>query len=173
MEQMIAACLFSRKSDDLDCVLMRWLWGHASDDQKMHDHSDWLRKLSCHISWETDSDLAWLLQNILQMIIINFLCSCYFVCTVPSAGPVVDVQQISGSSVDLSWRQIPVEQTHGFIQGYTVSYSSANQSVRREWSKHLNLPRLCRPHVWIQTCITWTTRLRLSPCHHDLSICGF
>ncbi|XP_041809751.1 interleukin-6 receptor subunit beta isoform X2 [Chelmon rostratus] len=46
---------------------------------------------------------------------------------VPSAGPNVQVQQISGSTVALTWSPVPVELRHGFIRNYTVSYSTANQ----------------------------------------------
>lgn len=146
--------LFQMIENQLQLQYYKWLndSSHPASSSKQRNH----------ISCEIDSDLTWLLQNILQMIIINLLCS-LFVCIVPSVGPVVDVQQITGSSVDLSWKPIPVEQTHGFIQGYTLSYSSANQSVRREWCKHVNLPRRCRPHVWIQTYVTWKTGLGRSP----------
>ncbi|XP_013879002.1 interleukin-31 receptor subunit alpha [Austrofundulus limnaeus] len=46
---------------------------------------------------------------------------------VPSAGPYVKVQQISGSSVELVWSPLPVELLNGLICSYTLYYSSKNQ----------------------------------------------
>ncbi|XP_074517438.1 interleukin-6 receptor subunit beta isoform X2 [Sebastes fasciatus] len=48
----------------------------------------------------------------------------------PSAGPKVEVQQISGGRVDLRWSPVPVELLHGFIRNYTIFYTTANQSAR-------------------------------------------
>nr|XP_046268504.1 interleukin-6 receptor subunit beta isoform X2 [Scatophagus argus] len=50
---------------------------------------------------------------------------------VPSDGPEVQVQQISGGTVELIWSPVPVELLHGFIRSYTVSYSTANQPLRK------------------------------------------
>lgn len=49
----------------------------------------------------------------------------------PSDGPEVQVQKISGSTVELSWSPVPVELLRGFIRNYTLSYSTANQPARR------------------------------------------
>ncbi|XP_068558449.1 interleukin-6 receptor subunit beta-like [Cebidichthys violaceus] len=50
---------------------------------------------------------------------------------VPSAGPKVVVQQISGSKVELMWSPVPVEELHGFIRNYTIFCKTANQQDRR------------------------------------------
>ncbi|XP_076604135.1 interleukin-31 receptor subunit alpha [Chaetodon auriga] len=50
---------------------------------------------------------------------------------VPSAGPKVQVQQISGSTVELTWSPVPVELLHGFIRTYTVCYSTGSQPTKR------------------------------------------
>ncbi|XP_031703871.1 interleukin-6 receptor subunit beta isoform X2 [Anarrhichthys ocellatus] len=50
---------------------------------------------------------------------------------VPSAGPKVVVQKISGSRVELTWSPVPVEQLHGFIRFYTIFYTTANQQDRK------------------------------------------
>ncbi|KAM3595286.1 uncharacterized protein V6R79_021100 [Siganus canaliculatus] len=49
----------------------------------------------------------------------------------PSAGPEVKVQQIYGSTVELVWSRVPVEQLHGFVRNYTISFSTAGESVKR------------------------------------------
>ncbi|KAF3701024.1 Interleukin-6 receptor subunit beta [Channa argus] len=54
----------------------------------------------------------------------------YTVQGVPSAGPVVAVQQISGSRVELGWIPVAVELLHGFIRNYTLYYTATNQSTR-------------------------------------------
>ncbi|KAK2826464.1 hypothetical protein Q5P01_020678 [Channa striata] len=54
----------------------------------------------------------------------------YTVQGVPSAGPSVAVQHISGSTVELSWSPVAVELLHGFIRNYTLYYTAANQSTR-------------------------------------------
>ncbi|RVE57334.1 hypothetical protein OJAV_G00215370 [Oryzias javanicus] len=48
----------------------------------------------------------------------------------PSAGPNVKVQHISGSSVKLSWTQVPVEELHGFLTNYIVFYSTRNEPAK-------------------------------------------
>ncbi|XP_040916831.1 interleukin-31 receptor subunit alpha [Toxotes jaculatrix] len=48
----------------------------------------------------------------------------------PSAGPNVEVQQISRGTVELSWRPVPVELLRGFIRNYTLFYTAANQPAR-------------------------------------------
>ncbi|XP_035024535.1 interleukin-6 receptor subunit beta [Hippoglossus stenolepis] len=48
----------------------------------------------------------------------------------PSAGPVVEVQQISGGRVKLSWSPVPVELLRGFIRNYTLYYTAAKQPDR-------------------------------------------
>ncbi|AWP16273.1 putative interleukin-6 receptor subunit beta-like [Scophthalmus maximus] len=48
----------------------------------------------------------------------------------PSAGPTVEVQQISGGTVELSWSPVPVELLHGFIRNYTLHYTTAHQPTR-------------------------------------------
>ncbi|XP_039993830.1 interleukin-6 receptor subunit beta [Xiphias gladius] len=48
----------------------------------------------------------------------------------PSAGPNLQVQQISGGTVELSWSPMPVELLHGFIHNYTLHYTTANQPAR-------------------------------------------
>ncbi|KAM4540477.1 interleukin-6 receptor subunit beta isoform 2-T2 [Fundulus diaphanus] len=48
----------------------------------------------------------------------------------PSAGPSVRVQQISGSSVELSWTPVPVELLHGFIRNYALFYGTKNQPAK-------------------------------------------
>nr|XP_019953542.1 PREDICTED: interleukin-6 receptor subunit beta-like [Paralichthys olivaceus] len=48
----------------------------------------------------------------------------------PSAGPVVEVQQIYGGRVELSWSPVPVELLRGFIRNYTLYYTAANQPAR-------------------------------------------
>ncbi|XP_026172295.1 interleukin-31 receptor subunit alpha isoform X2 [Mastacembelus armatus] len=48
----------------------------------------------------------------------------------PSAGPTVEVQQISSSTVELSWSPVAVELLHGFIRNYTLNYAEANQPVK-------------------------------------------
>lgn len=50
---------------------------------------------------------------------------------VPSAGPEVKVQQIYGSTVELVWSRVPVELLHGFVRNYTISFSTAGESVKR------------------------------------------
>eukprot|EP00064_Thunnus_orientalis_P016585 superscaffoldBa00003319_g16651 len=51
----------------------------------------------------------------------------------PSAGPTVQVQRISGSTVELRWSPVPVELRHGFIRNYTLCYTTANQPTRRQF----------------------------------------
>ncbi|CAK6966964.1 interleukin-31 receptor subunit alpha [Scomber scombrus] len=51
----------------------------------------------------------------------------------PSAGPTVAVQQLYGSRVELRWSPVPVELCHGFVRNYTLYYTDANQSTRREF----------------------------------------
>ncbi|KAM7376101.1 hypothetical protein PAMP_005848 [Pampus punctatissimus] len=46
---------------------------------------------------------------------------------VPSAGPTLEVQQISGNTIELRWSPVPVELCHGFIRSYTLYYTTANQ----------------------------------------------
>ncbi|XP_062253899.1 interleukin-6 receptor subunit beta-like [Platichthys flesus] len=49
---------------------------------------------------------------------------------VPSAGPVVEVQQITGGRLELSWSPVPVELLRGFIRNYTLHYTAAKQPHR-------------------------------------------
>ncbi|XP_070776836.1 interleukin-6 receptor subunit beta-like [Enoplosus armatus] len=49
----------------------------------------------------------------------------------PSAGPIVEVRQISSSTVELIWGPVPVELLHGFLRNYTLCYKPANQPARR------------------------------------------
>ncbi|KAF7646847.1 hypothetical protein LDENG_00181550 [Lucifuga dentata] len=49
----------------------------------------------------------------------------------PSAGPKVEVHEISGSSMTLSWDPVPVELLHGYIRHYTLHYTHANQQSKR------------------------------------------
>ncbi|XP_029983565.1 interleukin-31 receptor subunit alpha isoform X2 [Sphaeramia orbicularis] len=72
---------------------------------------------------------------------------------VPSAGPQVKVQKISGSSVEFSWAPIPVEDLHGFICNYTIYYAMTNQPARSEI-----VPGHVRRH----------TLLNLSPGHYSV-----
>ncbi|XP_070698926.1 interleukin-6 receptor subunit beta-like [Pempheris klunzingeri] len=51
----------------------------------------------------------------------------------PLAGPKVEVQQISGSRVELSWSPVPVELLRGFIRNYTLSCTATKQPARREF----------------------------------------
>uniref|UniRef100_UPI0037E84262 interleukin-31 receptor subunit alpha-like n=1 Tax=Semicossyphus pulcher TaxID=241346 RepID=UPI0037E84262 len=48
----------------------------------------------------------------------------------PSAGPTVEVRQISGSTVELTWTPVPVELLHGFIRNYTLHFTAANHPSR-------------------------------------------
>ncbi|KAM4542655.1 interleukin-31 receptor subunit alpha isoform 2-T2 [Odontesthes bonariensis] len=48
----------------------------------------------------------------------------------PSAGPNVRVQNISGSTVEVSWSSVPVELLHGSLCNYTLWYRTANQLPR-------------------------------------------
>ncbi|XP_074547494.1 interleukin-6 receptor subunit beta [Halichoeres trimaculatus] len=48
----------------------------------------------------------------------------------PSAGPSVEVKQISGSTVKLTWTPVPVELLHGFIRNYTLHFTSETQPAR-------------------------------------------
>ncbi|XP_055361840.1 interleukin-31 receptor subunit alpha isoform X2 [Betta splendens] len=54
----------------------------------------------------------------------------YTVQGAPSAGPTLKVQQLSGGSVELSWRPVAVELRRGFIRNYTVCYSAMNQTAK-------------------------------------------
>lgn len=49
---------------------------------------------------------------------------------VPSVGPAVNVEHISGSTVKLTWTPVPVEQLNGFLRSYTLRYTTANQPVK-------------------------------------------
>ncbi|GAA6213324.1 interleukin-6 receptor subunit beta-like isoform X1 [Lates japonicus] len=49
---------------------------------------------------------------------------------VPSAGPIVGVQRISGGTVELTWSPVPVELLHGFIHNYMLYYAATNQPAR-------------------------------------------
>ncbi|XP_034530882.1 interleukin-6 receptor subunit beta isoform X2 [Notolabrus celidotus] len=48
----------------------------------------------------------------------------------PSAGPLVEVKQISGSSVKLTWTAVPVELLHGFLRNYTLYFKTATQPAK-------------------------------------------
>ncbi|XP_024121812.1 interleukin-31 receptor subunit alpha isoform X2 [Oryzias melastigma] len=48
----------------------------------------------------------------------------------PSAGPSVKVQHISGSSVELSWTPVPVEELHGFLTNYIILYSTKKEPAK-------------------------------------------
>lgn len=50
---------------------------------------------------------------------------------VPSAGPKVLVQKISGSKVDLTWIPVPVELLHGFLHNFTIFYITPDPSTER------------------------------------------
>ncbi|KAM7403352.1 hypothetical protein PAMA_004008 [Pampus argenteus] len=52
---------------------------------------------------------------------------------VPSAGPTLEVQHISGNTVELRWTPVPVELCHGFIRSYTLYYTAANRPIRRKF----------------------------------------
>ncbi|CAJ1074431.1 interleukin-6 receptor subunit beta isoform X1 [Xyrichtys novacula] len=48
----------------------------------------------------------------------------------PLAGPLVEVKQISGSTVELTWTTAPVELLHGFIRNYTLYFKTATRPAR-------------------------------------------
>lgn len=75
----------------------------------------------------------------------------------PSAGPNVQVEHISGSSVELTWSPVPVELLHGFIRNYTLFYTSKNQPA-----KSITVPG----HVHRYTLEN------MSPAIYDISICA-
>ncbi|XP_072220897.1 interleukin-6 receptor subunit beta-like [Leuresthes tenuis] len=49
---------------------------------------------------------------------------------IPSAGPNVKVQNISVSTVEVSWSSVAVELLHGYLCNYTLWYRTANQPAR-------------------------------------------
>ncbi|XP_076013410.1 interleukin-6 receptor subunit beta-like isoform X2 [Genypterus blacodes] len=49
----------------------------------------------------------------------------------PSAGPRLEVHEISSNGMELRWRPVPVELLHGFLRNYTLHYTNANQPARR------------------------------------------
>ncbi|KAM4625280.1 interleukin-6 receptor subunit beta-like [Polymixia lowei] len=50
----------------------------------------------------------------------------------PSAGPKVEVQEISGNRLELTWSSVPVEKRHGYIRNYTIHYTHVHGHTRGE-----------------------------------------
>ena len=62
------------------------------------------------------------------------LATCTFLPTtvVPPSPTNITTQRLNGTHMNISWRPIPLTESRGFIQSYTITYQRVSQTVKRQ-----------------------------------------